>query len=118
MREDIFSPDGQYKISFASNEIRMSHWIDQPFLIRVSDGACLLKFHSLWSAMDVSWRSNSVVDLSIRLYPGLLACSLQLDVAANYGWASVSVTEFFSGTLDAVDAWVAGLKNPSKLYDF
>lgn len=40
MFDAVFSPNRQYKVSFNSYEMRMSHWIDQPSLIRVQDELC------------------------------------------------------------------------------
>ena len=115
--DEIFSPDKQHKVSFGSMEIRMSHWIDQPYLVRVSDNKTLFELEHLWSGDDVHWLDASTVTMNLRLYPGLLGCVIKLNVALNQGQVS-GETGNFSGTLPEVAAWINGRKNPSKLYRY
>ncbi|GAB4025474.1 hypothetical protein [Spirosoma gilvum] len=113
--EEVFSPDQRYKVSFASNEIRMSHWIDQPYLIRVSDDVTLFKLDYLWSGDDVKWLDSSTVTMHLRLYPGLLSCEVTLDIEKNQGWVKGQAGAMM-GTLEEVQRWINTLENPSKLY--
>ncbi|WP_020598081.1 hypothetical protein [Spirosoma panaciterrae] len=112
---EFFSPDQRYKVSLASNEIRMSHWIDQPYLIRVSDNVTLFSLDSLWSGDDVKWINPSTVTMHLRLYPGLLSCEVTLDAETNQGWVKGQPGAMI-GTLPEVRQWINNLKNPSRLY--
>ncbi|MVM30519.1 hypothetical protein GO755_10785 [Spirosoma sp. HMF4905] len=115
--EELFSPDKQYKVSFGSMEIRMSHWVDQPYLVRISDNKTLFGLEHLWSADDVRWLDESTVTMNLRLYPGLLGCAVTLNVALNQGEVSGQAGNF-TGTLPEVVAWINGLENPSDLYRY
>lgn len=109
MSDDIFSPNGQYKVRFDSYEVRMSHWIDQPSLIRVQDNVCLFALNKDdWSAWEVRWLDNSTVLLVIRKYPGLIDCTIELNVVTNEGQA-VSRRDSVAGSFSAVEDWVLGL---------
>jgi len=109
MSEDIFSPDRQYKVSFDSYEMRMSHWVDQPSLIRVRDNFCLFALDTDdWSAWEVSWLDDSTVALVLRKYPGLIDCTLELNVATSEGQA-VGRRASIAGSFSAVRDWVLSL---------
>ncbi|MPR37224.1 hypothetical protein [Salmonirosea aquatica] len=109
MSEDIFSSNRQYKVSFDSYEMRMSHWIDQPSLIRESDSACLFSINTDdWSAWEVSWLDESTVTLVMRKYPGLIDCTIELNIATNEGQA-ISRRASVVGSFSSVKEWVLGL---------
>lgn len=114
---EFFSPDHQYMISICSTEIRMSHWIDQPYLVRVSDNKTLFELEHLWSGSGINWVNDSTVTMYLRLYPGLLACDLTLDVALNQGQVSGEAGSF-TGTIPEVETWINNLENPSELYRY
>lgn len=110
MSEDIVSPEGQYKVSFSSYEVRMSHWIDQPYLIRVSDNVRLFALDADgWSAWTVRWLDDSTVELLMRKYPGQVECTVELNAGTNQAQA-VSRTASVAGTFSAVKDWVLELK--------
>jgi len=111
--DEFFSPNNQYKVSISSNEIRMSHWIDQPYLIRVGDNETLFKLDYLWSASNVNWSGDSIVTMYLRQYPGLLSFDLTLDVASNQGQVK-GESGSFSGTLAAVGTWLNSLESPAQ----
>ncbi|GAB3957626.1 hypothetical protein GCM10028805_50680 [Spirosoma harenae] len=115
--EEYFSPDNRFKVSLASNEIRMSHWIDSPYLTRISDDATLFTLNSLWSASDIDWLNASTVMMELRLYPGLLSCTVTLDIDQNKGEVSGQPGAFV-GTLTQVQHWINNLENPSLNYRF
>lgn len=59
MLESIFSHDQTYKVEFGSYEVRMSHWIDKPYLVRVGDDQVVFSLEGdPWSASDVRWILN------------------------------------------------------------
>lgn len=110
MSEDLFSPDRDYKVSFSSYEVRMSHWIDQPYLIRASNNACLFRLNKDgWSAWEVRWLDNSTVELYVRMYPGLIACTVTLNALTDQAEA-ISGVSSVAGTFLAVSEWILGLK--------
>ncbi|CAN5628572.1 hypothetical protein BH09BAC4_BH09BAC4_23380 [soil metagenome] len=109
MSGDVFSPDGRYKVSFRSYEMRMSHSIDQPYLIQVSDNICLFDLkETVWSASAVRWLAGSIVVFDLRKYPGLVACTLTLDVETQRAQA-ISRTASVAGTFLVVKGWVMEL---------
>ncbi len=109
MSEDIVSPNRQYKVSFSSYEVRMSHWIDQPYLIRVNDGACLFTINADgWSAWAVRWLDESTVELSMRKYPGQIGCIIELNIDTHQAQA-VRRSASVAGTFSAVKDWVLEL---------
>ncbi|MVM41854.1 hypothetical protein GO730_36225 [Spirosoma sp. HMF3257] len=115
--DEFFSPDQQYKLSISSYDIRMSHWIDQPSLIRVSDNVTLFDLEHLWSASDIKWLNPSTVTMYLRLYPGLLACEVTLNPASNQGQVTGQAGTF-EGTLTDVQEWINGFENPSEQYRY
>lgn len=109
MSDDVFSPNRQYKVSFDSYEMRMSHWIDQPSLIRVRDTVCLFSLSSDgWSAWEVRWLDDSTVSLLVRKYPGLISCTVELNVSTNEGQA-ICRTASIAGSFSMVKDWVLTL---------
>ncbi|MFD2932780.1 hypothetical protein [Spirosoma flavum] len=107
--EDIFSPDRRYKVSFGSYEVRMSHWIDQPYLIRVSDNVSLFNLNAdVWSASNVRWLDDSTVELYMRKYPGLVACTLTLNALTNHA-SAVNQTASFAGAFSELKIWLLSL---------
>ncbi len=109
MSEDVVSPNGQYNVSFSSYEVSMSHWIDQPYLIRVADDVCLFMLNAdSWSAWTVRWLDNSTVELFMRKYPGQLGCTIELNTDTQQAQA-VSRTASVAGTFSAVKDWVLEL---------
>lgn len=109
MPDDLFSPNQHFKIRFDSYELRMSHWIDQPSLIRVRDNVCLFALDKDdWSAWEVCWSDDSTVALVLRKYPGLLDCTLQLNVATGERQAA-SRRASIAGSFSAVRDWVLSL---------
>lgn len=109
MPDDVFSPNRQYKISFDSYEMRMSHWIDQPSLIRVYDNVCLfLLDKDDWSAWEVCWADDSTISLIMRKYPGLISCTIELNVDTNEGQA-ISRRASVAGSFSAVKDWILSL---------
>ncbi|WP_020607332.1 hypothetical protein [Spirosoma spitsbergense] len=109
MSNAVFSPNRQYKLRFDSYEMRMSHWIDQPSLIRVQDDVCLFALNQDdWSAWEVRWLSDSTILLVMRKYPGLIDCTIELNVGTNEGQA-VSRRASVAGSFSAVKSWVLGL---------
>lgn len=88
----------------------MSHWIDQPYLIRVSDNGCLFDLNEdVWSAWAVRWLDSSTVEWDLRKYPGLLACTVRLNASTNQANATSGVSSV-AGTFPAVNGWILGLK--------
>jgi|ERR687886_1530722 hypothetical protein len=109
MFDEIVSPDHTHKVAFSTYEVRMSHWIDQPYLIRVSDGACLFALQSdPWSASDVKWLDETTVEMYLRKYPGRISCTVRLEVSDDWGTAR-GQTGSFSGTLTQVSNWILQL---------
>ncbi len=109
MIDDIFSPGHSYKVSFNCYEVRMSHWIEQPHLIRVSDNQPLFSLNGAsWSAFTVKWLDDETLTMRVAKYPGRVVLDLTLNVGLDQG----SVTgEFrsFSGSLLQVRDWVLNL---------
>ncbi|WP_338873010.1 hypothetical protein WBJ53_29425 [Spirosoma sp. SC4-14] len=109
MIEAIFSPDQSYKVEFSVYEMRMSHWIEKPYLVRVGNDEVVFSLESdPWSASNVHWVDNETVEMYLRKYPGRVACRVRLTPSANYGSAS-NETQSHSGTLTEVSNWILTL---------
>ena len=68
---DSTSPTGRYAIAIAPWEVRMSLWIEVPTLTDTETGEVLVSFRDPhWSLDSAMWRSDSVVVLELRKYPG------------------------------------------------
>jgi len=69
--DEVFSPDGAFKVEFNSHEVRMSHWINNP---RVTFQDELLL--DLWVPAASDWDAGATFDapgtvtLHLRKYPG------------------------------------------------
>ncbi len=88
----------------------MSHWIDQPYLIRVNDNACLFALNQDgWSAWTVQWLNESTVTMCLRKYPGQIDCTVTLNASTNQADAISGVCSV-AGTLPAVSNWILALK--------
>jgi hypothetical protein len=109
MNEDIYSPDRQFKVSFTSYEMRMSHWVDQPCLTQVPDDACIFSIDSdNWSARNVRWLDDATVELVMLKYPGHISCTIELAVHTQQAQA-ISRTASVAGSFSAVKDWVLAL---------
>jgi hypothetical protein len=65
------SPSGRYKITFDSREVFNTCWVETPTLVDTRTGETLLAFKDThWSADRIQWKSDSVVVLELRKYPG------------------------------------------------
>jgi hypothetical protein len=107
--EELFSPQKTFKVAIGSYEMKMSHWVDQPYLIRVSDDAELFNLTGdPWSASDVNWLDDSTVEMYVRRYPGHIFCTIQLNALTDQGWAK-SPSSSFAGSLSQIRNWVMKL---------
>jgi hypothetical protein len=68
---DSESPTGRFRIAISAWEARMSLWIETPTVLDKATGETLLSFKdSNWSLDSARWLSDSVVELTLRKYPG------------------------------------------------
>ena len=87
----------------------MSHWINQPSLIRIQDNVCLFALNKDdWSAWEVRWLDDSTVLLVMRKYPGQIDCTIELNIDPQQAQA-ISRTASVAGTFSAVKDWVLEL---------
>lgn len=91
MRTDSSSPSGRYKITFDEREVFNTCWVQVPTLVDTRTGETLLSFKDrFWSADEVEWRSDSVVVMELRKYPGNhLPSSLKMSVDCSAGSGTV-----------------------------
>ena len=65
------SPTGRYVIRVFPWGVRMSHWIETPELLDTHTNTILIRFTDPnWSLETATWKSDTVVTLSLRRYPG------------------------------------------------
>lgn len=66
------SPDGRFVVVTVAYEMRMSHWVEAPYLYRTGEEDPLLNVSvNDWSADTIEWAEDSrSVTLSVRRYPG------------------------------------------------
>ncbi|MFC5408237.1 hypothetical protein ACFPMF_02875 [Larkinella bovis] len=106
MKENYSSPNGTYTVLFDVFEVRMSHWLEVPRVVRVADQQPLFDLQGdVWSTSQVTWLTDSQLELQLRKYPGLVSCALLLDFHNGTGQASCGPARF-EGTLNAVQSWV------------
>ena len=84
------SADGRIEVRFDAYEVRMSHWILEPIVIRMRDGATVLSLEG--SGWDGGGRAPSFpardrVELHLRQYPdGMTSYDLVVDVETARCW--------------------------------
>jgi hypothetical protein len=65
------SPDGQFQVRVEAWEARMSLWVESPEICNAGTGETLLQFVSeMWSLDKANWKTNELVELTMRKYPG------------------------------------------------
>jgi hypothetical protein len=68
---DSETPSGRFRITISAWEARMSLWIETPTLLDKMTGTTLLSFRdSNWSLDAARWLTDSIVELTLRKYPG------------------------------------------------
>jgi hypothetical protein len=66
----LTAPGGNYLLELASEEVKMSHWVDIPSLYRVRDKEQLWSAEFPWSLSWHHWISSEELELELRRYPG------------------------------------------------
>src|SRR5919204_3533726 len=84
------SPDGRIEVRFDAYEVRMSHWVMEPTVVRVRDGAAVLSLTgSAWDGGGINpeFPGGDRVILHLRHYPdGTNVFDLTVDVEAERCW--------------------------------
>jgi len=72
MTDTDVSPDGTMRVEYSETEVRMSHWIRSPRVIRTSDSSVLLDlWNTSWDASTTfSPHEDHALFLALRCYPG------------------------------------------------
>jgi hypothetical protein len=98
------SPDGGIEVRFDAYEVRMSHWIREPTVIRTRDGAAILSLSGTsWDGAGVppTFPSPGRVELHLRHYPdGSNLFDLVVDTETGRCWPAGAEDE----SCDAADA--------------
>jgi hypothetical protein len=85
------SPTGRFEVRVSVWEARNSLWVESPEIFDLTESKPQLRFGSeLWSLDDSEWKSNSVVRLVLRKFPGNHA-PVQLEVLADLQSQTASV---------------------------
>lgn len=75
------SPDGRIRISYRSEEIRMSQFVDVPHVTEVETGRTLFKPHSSLVSAQHEWGEDGQFALHLRKYPdGASMVTLHFDI--------------------------------------
>ncbi|WP_353719393.1 hypothetical protein [Dyadobacter sp. 676] len=116
MTDEVPSPQNTYTVRFGAYEVRMSHWVTEPGIYRVSDNQLIFDMPSTWSADEVNWIDDSTVEMKTRLYPGREYCHLRLNLKTGAGTAVRGTYPFanssgtpprqFEGTLKEIYQWL------------
>ncbi|RYG67145.1 hypothetical protein EON80_14160 [bacterium] len=70
-RTEFASPSGKYHFQIFMTEMRMSHWVERPRLVRVEGEVPLFDLsNSQWSLEGANWQGEEKVELQLRRYPG------------------------------------------------
>lgn len=103
------SPDSRFDLITVANEMKMSHWVENPSLIEARSNRELFALDFHWSADSVAWSPDGrSVTLSLRKYPGdvpglnmtadLLSGEVRFDTRAGAETARI----------EEINAWLAG----------
>lgn len=102
------SPNGRYKLILDATEVRMSHWVERPWVCEVSSGRILLDLsETLWHVDEFWWSEDStLLTLSMRRYPGdgpeiQLEIDLQTCSCRAHSWAGVETLN-----VEALPVWL------------
>lgn len=69
--ETILAPGGRFAVRVSAWEARNSQWVYVPSLIEAGTGAIVFAFADRrWSMDQATWRSETVVHLVLRKFPG------------------------------------------------
>jgi hypothetical protein len=88
-QSDSIAPGGNYELRIVSEEVKMSHWLELPSLIRIWDRTQLWAAEFPWSLSSHHWLSSEELELELRRYPGdrpLLRVQMQLDLQTFRFW--------------------------------
>ena len=58
--------------------------------------------------LSVRWLDDSVVELYVRKYPGLIDCTVELNLSINQAFATSGINSV-AGTFWAVREWILSL---------
>jgi hypothetical protein len=112
------SPNGRYKLILDATEVRMSHWVERPWVCELTSGAILLDLsNTLWHVDAFRWSEDSShLTLAMRRYPGDGPdVSLEIDLGARTCQVKTwSVTE--TPTLEALPEWLETYYRLARLY--
>lgn len=77
------SPDGNYVVVIAPNEMRMSHWINSAAIWEIASSKVVVVLGGeLWSTDYVAWKPDHALEVGMRRYPGdvpRLTAAVDLD---------------------------------------
>jgi hypothetical protein len=98
------SPDGRYRLDIYAHEVRMSHWIDCPYLYNNDTGDFLFSAGKLWNATKVDWSNDSnALKLELHHNGCNSAIEVVLDLAKDEGKIYAGTTGVLSrGSLSSV----------------
>jgi len=98
------SPTGRYAITLREHEAFNTHWVFTPDIVDQQTGETVFAFASTnWSMDGNQWRGDSVLELTLRKYPGNhrpADVSAIIDCEARTG----AVGEGPAGPLDDLEA--------------
>jgi len=78
------SPDGRVRIDYRSEEMRMSHWIDVPYVTEVASGRRIFAPPSSMVSGHHEWGEDGHLRLYLRKYPdGGSGIGLTFDIDAG-----------------------------------
>lgn len=86
---EFSSPGGEFVLRVASDEVKMSHWVDVPYVVKVSDGSMVWSGEFPWSLSQHHWVSSHELELELRKYPGdrpPVRVQLQIDAGTFRAW--------------------------------
>jgi len=89
----LASPGGEYVWVVSAYEVRMSHWIEAGALFHVDrPGAPIFSAPDSWSFETRTWRSDTLLELEGRKYPGAMP-GLRLTIDARRELGSIALDD-------------------------
>jgi hypothetical protein len=107
------SPNGHFLLELHGIEMRMSHTVENPYLIASDSGKCLFSPGSLWDAFNIEWSDDSKrLTMTMRHYDnGTHYFSLALDLENDAAVLALAERELLTGSLESVSNAMSKIHN-------
>jgi hypothetical protein len=98
------SPDSRYQLDLYPREMRMSHWVNAPYIFDNQSNTYIMDLGGYWDASEVKWVSITLVKMKLRHYAdGSVTFVFELDLFENKAkLSSAGYRDLLSGSMEGV----------------